>query len=105
MKNNKGLFTKREYNRIPRKLKKKIPKDTHYCYTPLEFPNKQNDWVYKIKLCPFYTWIKFKDMNPKPEWCDEKDLIEYAEEDINWCKLTKLEIEDQCKSCGLKYGR
>ena len=44
-------------------------------------------------------------MNPKPEWCDEKDLIEYAEEDISWCKLVKLEVEDQCKSCGLKYGK
>lgn len=35
MKNEKGLFIKSpNYWRIPRKLKKQIPKDTPYCYAP-----------------------------------------------------------------------
>jgi hypothetical protein len=107
MKNSKGLFIKREYGRVPRKLKKQIPKNTHYCYTPTSGFKYFEDGSYgfETKVCPFSTWIKFKDMNPKPEWCDEKDLIEYADENINWCKLVKTEIEDQCKSCGLRYGR
>jgi hypothetical protein len=105
MKNSKGLFIQREYKRVPRKLKKKIPKGTHYCYTPLEFPNEQNNWVYKIKPCPFYTWIKFKDMNPIPYYYDENDLKEFAEENISWCKLVKLEVQDQCKSCSYNYPK
>lgn len=91
--------------RIPRKLKKQIPKDTVYCYTTI------SDWKvfkdgtsgYEVKLCPFYTWKKYKDMNPMPEWVDKEFLDEFGEVEHGWCKLVKCEIEDQCKSCGLKY--
>ncbi len=69
--------------RIPRKLKKKIPVG-HYCYTPVEFPSEKNNFVYKIKKCPFYSYV---------------DGIE------GYCKLLKCEVEDQTKSCSFKYGR
>lgn len=107
MKNSKGLYIKREYNRIPRKLKKKIPKDTFYCYIPLTKPGFMEDgkWGYKIKLCPFSTYIKIKDMKPIPSWCDQEYIDKYGDEETNWCKLIKGEIEDQCKSCGLKQGK
>lgn len=108
MKNTKGLFIKDPNRwRVPRKLKKQIPKDTVYCYTPtseLCFL-KEGEYGYTIKLCPFYTRIKFKDMKPLPEWITEKDIEEYGNEDVSWCKLVKCEIDDQCKSCGLKHGK
>lgn len=107
MKNFKGLFIKREYSRIPRKLKKQIPKNTMYCYTPLTEPGIMEDgvWGYKIKQCPFSTYIKNKDMNPMPSYMDKKLLDEYGEEYTNWCKLVKYEIEDQYKSCGKRYPK
>ena len=47
MKNNKGLFIKDpNKSRIPRKLKKQIPKDTVYCYTPLSEPRIMEDGVW-----------------------------------------------------------
>lgn len=106
MKNSKGLFIKNpNFWRVPRKLKKQIPKDTHYCYTPT------SDWKtfkdgkqgYSIKLCPFYTYIKIKDMKPIPDWMDHEYLNEFGEQEDSWCKLIKYGIEDQCKNCGLKY--
>lgn len=105
MKNEKGLFVKNtEKWHVPRKLKKQIPKDTPYCYIPVEFPREENKWVYKIKLCPFHDYIKIKDMKPLPEYLTETNLIEFGEDSVGWCKLVKCEIDDQCKSCGLKYG-
>ena len=105
MRNNKGLFIKNpNFWRIPRKLKKQIPNNTFYCYTPT------SDWKifkdgkqgYSIKLCPFYDWKKLNDI--KPDYLDKDDLIKYGEEVVGFCKLIKCEIDDQCKSCGLKYG-
>ncbi len=66
--------------RIPRKLKKKIPKHTPYCYTPDVEMQKKMPGVYWIKQCPFYRHLGGID---------------------GWCKLIKHEIEDQCKSCGI----
>lgn len=90
--------------RIPRKLKKKIPKG-HYCYTYLKpFYNENGNYGgYTIKPCPFYKWVKFKDMNPKPDWIDDEFIQEYGEEKEGWCSLVKWQIEDQCKSCGERY--
>lgn len=108
MKNEKGLFIKSPYYwRVPRKLKKQIPKDTHYCYTPLSKPGIMEDgkWGYYIKVCSFYTHIKYKDMKPIPEWMDQEFLDEYGEQKESWCKLIKYGIDDQCKSCGLKTGK
>ena len=70
--------------RIPRKLKKKIPKNTPYCYEPDYKKNAQQKslFPYWIKLCPFYQHT--------------------GEEIFGWCKLIKYEVMDQCKSCGIK---
>lgn len=106
MKNDKGLFIKDPNKwRVPRKLKKQIPSNTHYCYTPTSGWKILNNGRqgYTIKPCPFYTWKKFKDMKPQPDWMDEEFISEFGESEHGWCKLIKYEIEDQCKSCGLKY--
>lgn len=82
--------------RIPRKLKKKIPKGV-YCYTLLEF-NKET-LSSSIKLCPFFTHIKLKE---KPLHTQDEIDAEYPEEYTGWCKLIQYEIEDRCKSCSIK---
>ncbi len=82
--------------RIPRKIKKKIPLGL-YCYTPKWYDNTTG--IYHIKPCPFYTRKLVLDEDSKGEvegyW-------------IGWCNL-KLkeynhEIDDQCKNCGEKFG-
>ena len=74
--------------RIPRKLKKKIPKNTPYCYEPDYKKNARQKslFPYWIKPCHFYT----REM--------------YEEGFYGYCKLIKNEIEDQCKSCGINLG-
>lgn len=90
-------------SRIPRKKKKQIPVGV-YCYTGIKFD--MNTGIYHIKLCPFYTHIKIKDIPLEnwPKWMDEEHIQEFGEKDESWCKLVKTDIIDQCKSCGLKYG-
>ena len=70
--------------KIPRKLKKKIPKNTPYCYEPDFKKNAQQKslFPYWIKPCSFYQHT--------------------GEEIFGWCKLIKYEVMDQCKSCGIK---
>ena len=107
MKNDKGLFIKSpNYWRIPRKLKKRIPKDTPYCYTPTSDFGIMEDgrYGYTIKTCPFYSWRKIKDLKPLPDYLDESDLGGFGEDTVGWCKIVKGEIDDCCKSCGLKHG-
>ena len=107
MKNKKGLFIKDpNFWRVPRKLKKQIPKNTPYCYTPITKPGIMSNgvWGFKIKQCPFSTYIKIKNMKPIPDYIDFKLLENYGEDQVNWCKLVKCEIEDQCKNCGIKKG-
>ncbi len=73
-------------DRIPRKKKKLIPKDTHYCYTAISdmiYP-KEGLPYYKTKVCPFYKHIDGVD---------------------GFCKLIKYDIDDQCKSCGERLGK
>lgn len=86
--------------KVPRKLKKKIPKG-YYCYTMTSGFKKLDNggYGYTIKTCEFWDNIKLKD-KPK-EYLDDIDL-KYPEETIGWCKLLRCEIEDQCKSCGSK---
>jgi hypothetical protein len=70
--------------RIPRKLKKKIPKNTPYCYSP-DFKKNESQkelFPYWIKPCTFYT-------------------RKYQEGIDGWCNLIKCEVMDQCKSCGI----
>jgi len=65
--------------RIPRKLKKKIPKDIPYCYEPdCEKNKKETGFTYWVKPCPFYS--------------------------RDWCSLVKGEVMDQVKICGCKMG-
>jgi len=107
MKNDKGLFIKDpDKFRVPRKLKKQIPKDTFYCYKPTSDFHylKSGNYGFTVKTCPFYTWKAFKDMKPLPSWIDDDYLEEFGDVENGWCKLVKCEIEDQCKSCGLKTG-
>lgn len=92
-------------NRIPRKLKKKIPQGV-YCYVftgeVYQKWNKEHSIflpVYKTKPCYFYSNIKCSD---KPEQLQDEVDKEFPDEYIGWCKLNKHEIDDQCKSCGLK---
>lgn len=72
-------------SRVPRKKKKRIPKDTFYCYTPISTPGFMSDgeWGYKIKPCPYYKHIEGLDGH---------------------CSLLNCEITDQVKECGERYG-
>lgn len=94
--------------KIPRKKKKQIPEGL-YCYTPTSGFKKFPDgtWGYSIKLCPFYSQIKIINIPEKyrPKWMDDEYLKEYGDEYESWCKLVKTDVTDQCKSCGLKYGK
>ena len=89
--------------KIPRKLKKQIP-GYLYCYSGLKYDYKTG--VYHIKPCPFYGHIKIKDIPKENQQVDEEDYIkEFGEYVVGYCKLIKYEIDDQCKSCGLKYPK
>ena len=71
-------------DRIPRKKKKQIPKDTHYCYTVIGWPLHRDEdgrAYIETKTCPFY---------------------EHVEHEEGWCRLVKCEVDDQCKSCGVR---
>ena len=62
--------------KIPRKIKKQIPVG-FYCYEGI-----QMDWEtgeYKIKPCPFYSWVKIEDvpLNQHPEWLDQEYIDEF----------------------------
>ena len=95
-------------DRIPRKLKKKIPKGM-YCYTATSGFKDLGDgrYGYTIKPCPFYTSIKIKNI-PKDTTNEiMKEMSkegEFPEEYIGWCKKINYSIDDQCKSCGLRRG-
>ena len=78
---------KKKKYRIPRKQKKKIPKDTPYCYTSdfkMIYPEDGSLPYYKIKCCPYF---------------ESTGKIE------GHCKLLNCGVLDQTKSCGLKYGK
>lgn len=92
-------------DRIPRKLKKKIPKGV-YCYTygKTTFDPETGYYSgYTTKPCHFYTCIKMKDIPKESEDQIMKELsVEYPEETIGWCKMLKYSIDDQCKNCSIK---
>ena len=91
--------------RIPRKKKKKVPVGP-YCYTPLTgykiLPNGK--YGFEAKLCDFYTCIRIEDVpeHLRPRWMDQEYVDEFKNEQIGWCRLVKEDVEDQCKSCGLR---
>lgn len=73
-------------NRVPRKKKKKIPKDTFYCYTPISKMIYPKDGLpfYRITRCPYYKHVSGIE---------------------GYCSLLKCEIIDQVKECGERYGK
>lgn len=94
--------------RIPRKKKKQIPLGL-YCYeatSPMKWFG-DGTYGYEIKRCPFYGYIKYKDIpeNQRPRWIDDEYLKEYGESEVGWCRLVKSDIDDQCKNCGERYGK
>ena len=96
-------------NRVPRKKKKLIPKDTPYCYkatSGIIHPEDGGLPYYTTKTCPFYGYIKIKDIQVKdrPPWMDNEYVEESGEEETSWCKLIKCDIDDQVKECGERYG-
>ena len=82
-------------DRIPRKLKKKIPSGTPYCYDFVSY----YDGGMNIKRCDFFEYIQLKD---KPLHYKNEVDIKYPNYKVGWCNLIKYEIDDQCKSCGCK---
>lgn len=96
--------------RVPRKIKKKIPKGL-YCYTPTSgFKKfKSGEYGYSIRLCPMYSYQKRGDiLDYLDPWCFEylqdepEDSKEFLDEFVGFCKFIKCEIDDQCKSCSFK---
>lgn len=98
--------------RIPRKLKKKIPKGP-YCYKGIKF-----DWstgIYHIKPCVFYKsekletlivkYDKFKSTYDDSYFddCNQQEKKEILNEYVGYCKLFKSEIDDQCKNCSINW--
>jgi len=92
-----------DFRRVPRKLKKQIPVGV-YCYKQTSGFKKLKDGRlgYTIEPCVFYKNVQCKD---KPEKLQDEIDREYPEEWIGWCKLIKHGVDDQCKSCGLRYGK
>ena len=103
--------------RVPRKKKKQIP-DGPYCYTSTSgFKKlKSGNWGFTIKCCPFYNRSsrgsviehlgpftkEIADEIAQEEGQEESD--KYLSDTVGFCKLLKCEIDDQCKSCTLKWG-
>jgi hypothetical protein len=102
------LCTVKTYTRIPRKKKKSIPVGL-YCYEQTSgFKDLgEGKWGITIKECNFYSRIKVKDITEesRPHWMDQEYVDEFKDNTLGWCKLIKGSIDDQCKSCGLKYGK
>jgi len=72
-------------DRLPRKLKKKIPKDTFYCYEPDNKKNRtETGFSFWIKPCKFYR---------------NEDGLE------GYCNLLKCGVTDQVKECGERGGK
>ena len=95
----------RNKDKVPRKLKKQIP-DGPYCYTLTGETSQvwnaeiqQFVTAYHSRLCPMYVHLKMKDL---PAELQDEISKEFPEEWIGYCKLIKLELTDDCKSCTIK---
>ena len=109
-------------NRVPRKLKKKIPIGM-YCYTGLRYDNSTG--IFHVKPCPFYSnGLSIIDIESQTLSINRGRKIEsinsgliYNEMKVEdhpnyfislsgnggWCRLRPAGgIDDQCKSCGIK---
>jgi len=68
MKNEKGLFIKNPNKfKVPRKIKKQIPKDTFYCYTPTSSMKyfKDGTYGYSIKTLYFFCFYLLRFLAQK----------------------------------------
>lgn len=72
--------------RVPRKLKKKIPKGW-YCYTMTGKTSKTWNEEYQIWVPTYHT----------------KTCIFYENVDFGRCKLFNCDVLDQTKSCNIKF--
>jgi hypothetical protein len=88
-------------NRVPRKLKKKIPRGL-YCYKAI---SKDGSYFnIETKNCYFYTHKKVSDLpSPLKEEYESYDCE--PNEYISFCKLVKSSPMDQCKDCGINYSK
>ena len=78
--------------RVPRKIKKQIPKNTPYCYTPISgwYVGKDKFSYIKVKHCPLYAKADNGEYYCK--------LFNKATDNVEWDCL----LGDQCKVCGIK---
>ena len=104
IKNDKGLFTKAQKVRVPRKIKKKIPTGV-YCYVFTgETGQKWNDEyktylpTYKIRCCPMW-FINSLGHGDCKALIKNGSALNGDNDDLDFC------LDDQCKSCGLKKGK
>ena len=84
------------------KIKKHIPNGP-YCYEIENITVGEHGSLVNVKYCPFHTCIKMSE-NLNYFKKEYGDLWEDTMKDIRveWCRLEKCEIDDSCKSCGLK---
>lgn len=92
------LIQKQKKYRLPRKIKKQIPKGM-YCYTSLgEIWNKDGKYEgIRIKRCPMYFENKLGFGDCK--YCFKIDgKLNGEDGNIDFC------LDDQCKSCSFKWS-
>lgn len=75
----------------PIKDSRHIPEGT-YCYEPLEEPNEENGWSYRVRPCPY--WHKISDKpNQDNGYCSYMEFGDWEDMGLLW---------DQVKECGEK---
>ena len=76
--------------RVPRKQKKKIPKDTYYCYKPTSgFIHEEGKMYFKIEPCEFLLYDVPKEYIDKEYGTDQQNLfVNY----VNVLLMTKLNL-------------
>jgi len=76
------------------KDKSKIPNGP-YCYTPKRFPCKENNWIYEIDICPYWSINKTKPSQ-------NNGYCQYMEEG-DWEHDGLGLLWDQCKECDIDW--
>jgi hypothetical protein len=90
---------------IPIKKAEELIPEGMYCYTPLQAPCEETNWVYKVKPCPFWEYYSEEKHGKLPEgYPSEKEY------DGAFCQYLKAGdwngtdlLWDQVKECGVKY--
>jgi hypothetical protein len=87
------IFWCRYYDKSKKEqIESLIPKGL-YCYNPLEYPNKQNGYKFKIKRCPYWS-INDKQHSQDNGFCSYLNKGDWEE---NGTSL----LWDQVKECGI----